>query len=110
VRSYQTSVSPNNNKSENPYATTVMENSSNQGSSIFDFIGGSKIVKNIVIPFVEVIGEAEFTRENKYNGLSVKAAFQREGDDIFLQMLFNNANTLTTMTVPIPLPRTSHSR
>jgi hypothetical protein len=55
----------------------VIENASNQGSSIFDFIAGGKNIKNIVIPFVEVIGEGEYTRENKYSGLSVKAAFQR---------------------------------
>lgn len=55
TRSYQTSVSPSVNKGENAYATTVMDNSSNQGSSIFDFIGGAKNIKNIVIPFVEVI-------------------------------------------------------
>jgi hypothetical protein len=110
MRSYQTSVSPSNPKGDNAYATTVMDNSSNQGSNIFDFIGTAKNTKNIVIPFVEVISEGDFTRENKYNGLSVKAAFQREGEDIHLQLLFSNANTLITMTVRHPLSRNSHSR
>lgn len=85
----------------------MIENASNQGSSIFDFIAGGKNIKNIVIPFVEVIGEGEYTRENKYSGLSVKAAFQREGEEVYLQMLFNNANTITTMGVPPFLLRTS---
>lgn len=97
-------------KGDNIYATTVMENASNQGSSIFDFIGGAKTLKNIVIPFVEVINEGDYSRENKYNGLSVKAAFQREGDDIYLQLLLNNSNSLTTMTVHLLLRRTSLSK
>jgi hypothetical protein len=52
TRSYQTSASPSNIKGESSYATTMMENAPNQGSSIFDFIGSAKNVKNIVIPFV----------------------------------------------------------
>lgn len=88
----------------------MVENASNQGSSIFDFIGSAKNTKNIVIPFVEVISEGDFTRESKYAGLSVKAAFQREGEDIYLQLLFSNANPQITMTVPSLLLRTSHSR
>ncbi len=57
---------------------------------------------------MEVIGEADYTRENKYSGLSVKAAFQREGEEVYLQLLFNNANTITTMGV-LPLSfRISH--
>lgn len=59
------------------YSTVIEGNASNQGSSVFDFIKPQKSFKNIVIPFVEAISAADYSRENKYNGLSVKAAFQR---------------------------------
>ena len=53
---YQTSAGSSAVRTDNTYATSVIENQPNQGSSIFDFIAGPvKTSKNIVIPFVEVI-------------------------------------------------------
>lgn len=53
---YQTSAGSSAVRTDNTYATSVIENQPNQGSSIFDFIAApAKTSKNIVIPFVEVI-------------------------------------------------------
>ena len=64
--------------SENTFSTTV-----NAGqSSIFNFFDNSKtqtqsqtVYHNIVIPMVEVLPNTEYSKQTKYTGLSVKAAF-----------------------------------
>lgn len=61
---YQTTVNQSvNSTNDNSFSTTIIQgNQPNQGSSLFNFIEPPKTFKNIVIPFVEVINETEFTR------------------------------------------------
>lgn len=76
---------------ESAYSTTIQNNPSDQGSNIF--FGEPKAAhKNIVIPYVVVISEGDTTREGKYSGLNLKAAFQREGENIVLQLSFTNSS------------------
>lgn len=70
------SSSPSMVGAESAYATTIQNNPSDQGSNFF-FGEAEKSYKNIVIPYVVVISEAETSREGKYSGLNVQAAFQR---------------------------------
>ena len=83
-----------------------------QGSS-FNFMEASSpsavFNKNIVVPYVPVITEEDQSREGKYSGLSLKGAFQREGDNVFLQLLFSNNSNLV-MQVLFSLVRTLPSK
>ena len=36
-----------------------------------------KTHKNITVPYVPVLSEEDYSREGKYTGLAIKAAFQR---------------------------------
>lgn len=108
TKPYQTSANNSVSYSETSYATSILGNQGSQGSSVFNFIE-PKTFKNIVIPYVEVISEEEFSRERKYTGLSVKAAFQREADKVYLQLQFTNTAQIA-LNVYLPLLRTSRSR
>lgn len=72
---YQTSVEPQQEVPQSIYSTSVVQNSG-EGSS-FNFLDAAAGSKNIVVPYVPVISESDASRENKYTGLGVKAAFQR---------------------------------
>lgn len=69
------------------------------------FEGNASSHKNIVVPFVPVIGEDDTSREGKYRGMSMKAAFQREGEKVLLQLQFNNRSS-TVFSVSYCLFRT----
>jgi len=51
--------------------------------------------ENIVIPLVQVLSESDQSLKNKATGLSIKAAFQRVKDRMFLDMLFENKSATT---------------
>lgn len=55
-----------------------------------------------MIPFVEVLESSAMSRDEKYTGLSIKAAFQRSGDSMFLSMILEN-NGSSTFEVIFPL-------
>ena len=59
-------------------------------SAPINFFENESQHKNIVIPLVEVITEDQFSREGKYGGLSLRAAFQREGGNTILQVAVEN--------------------
>lgn len=58
--------------------------------------------ENIVIPLVQVLSESDQSLKIKATGLSIKAAFQRVKDRMFLDMLFENKSA-TTYSVPSSL-------
>lgn len=72
------------------------QNSPNQGSSFnfLDISAPAPASKNIVVPYVPVITDTDLSREEKYSGLTLKAAFQREGDKVYLQALFSNQSQI----------------
>jgi hypothetical protein len=47
-----------------------------------------------VIPFVEVVDINTTSRDEKYSGLSIKAAFQRSGSSMFLSMILENKSNI----------------
>lgn len=61
---------------------------------IFNFFDNSKteqpVYNNIVIPVVEVLSGADTSREGKYTGLTIRAAFEREGPNVFLVLDLEN--------------------
>jgi hypothetical protein len=76
------------------FSTSVNQSSPSQGSS-FNFMDiPATNSKNIIVPYVPVIAETDSSRENKYSGLGVKAAFQREGEKVYLQALFSNQSQI----------------
>ena len=48
---------------------------------------------NIAIPLVEALQPSMEGRNQTLKGLSVKAAFQREEDQMFLQLIFENSSS-----------------
>lgn len=55
--------------------------------NIFNFFDNKPqelVYGNIVIPVVEVLPGSDVSREGKYTGLSIRAAFEREGPYVFL--------------------------
>lgn len=83
VHQGQTSFSPTN------FSTTAQVPS----SSPFNFFEPpAPAFKNIVIPFIEVMSETQSSQGGKYNGLSIRGAFQREGEKMFLHLVFNNCS------------------
>lgn len=73
-KKYQTSYNqePQNSSSLN-FSTSY-----NQPEAPINFFQPQQqvLVRNIVIPYVEIIKDSETTREGKYTGLTVKGAFQ----------------------------------
>lgn len=43
-----------------------------------------------MIPVVEVLSGEETSREGKYRGLTIRAAFEREGPNVFLVLDLEN--------------------
>lgn len=70
--------------------------------SIFNFFDNNKVeqptFQNIVIPVVEVLSGSDTSREGKYMGLTIRAAFEREGPNVYLVMdLENNSGVVLTV-------------
>jgi hypothetical protein len=59
-----------------------------------------------VVPYVSVITEEDSSREGKYSGLGVNAAFQKEGEKTCLQLQFTN-RSLIAFGVRLRLVRNS---
>jgi len=62
---------------QNNFSTTVNVHQ----SGVFNFFDNSKpqepVYNNIIIPVVEVLTDADTSREGKYTGLTIRAAFER---------------------------------
>jgi hypothetical protein len=102
---YQTSVPVQQAVSQPVYATMQQ----NPSVDIFGDSAASEIsqktafaYENIVIPLVQVLSESDQSLKIKATGLSIKAAFQRVKDRMFLDMLFENKSA-TTYSVPSSL-------
>lgn len=60
------------------------------------------VYQNIVIPVVEVLSAGETSREGKYTGLTIRAAFEREGPNVYIVLDLEN-NTGVVLTVNLLL-------
>ena len=62
------------------------------------------VYHNIVIPVVEVLSGTDSSREGKYTGLTIKAAFEREGPNVYLVLdLKNHFGVVLTVIFTINL-------
>lgn len=58
------------------------------------------VYQNIVIPVVEVLSAGETSREGKYTGLTIRAAFEREGPNVYIVLdLENNTGVILTVNL-----------
>lgn len=60
------------------------------------------VYQNIVIPVVEVLSAGETSREGKYTGLTIRAAFEREGSNVYIVLDLEN-NTGVVLKVNLLL-------
>lgn len=75
---------------------------------IFNFFDNSQVQQhvyhNIVIPVVEVLSGTDSSREGKYTGLIIRAAFEREGPNVYLVLdLENHSGVVLTVIFTINL-------
>jgi hypothetical protein len=83
----------------------------NNGVDIFGEVASEPVAQiasyeNIHVPLVQTLSESDQSLKSKATGLSVKAAFQRVKDKMYLDLLFENKSS-TTFSVRLILFRIS---
>lgn len=65
------------------------------GIDIMSNFSNSEEQTNIVIPKLQVLTESDTGLNNKAQGLNIKAAFQRVGEKMYLEMAFENKSNIS---------------
>jgi hypothetical protein len=76
------------------------------GDTTSESVGQTISYENIHVPLVQTLSESDQSLKGKATGLSVKAAFQRVKDKMYLDLHFENKSS-TTYSVELVLFRTS---